>query len=81
MRKPFLTFYAYAVTAKLISAFVFATHIVQSLYFLNKNLRTLAILWLYSLVCVGPGREPRRLVISKRGSHYTVGQKRLLYNN
>ena len=26
------------------------------------------ILWLYSLVCVGPGRKPRRPVFSQRGS-------------
>ena len=31
--------------------------------------KPLAILmWLYSLVCVGPGRKPRRPVFSKRGS-------------
>ena len=32
-----------AVTAKLISAFVFATAIVQPLYFLNLNYKSLAI--------------------------------------
>ena len=25
--------------------------------------------WLYSLVCVGPGRKPRRPVFSQRGSN------------
>ena len=27
------------------------------------------LLWLYSLVCVGPGRKPRRPVFSQRGSN------------
>ena len=27
------------------------------------------LLWLYSLVCVGPGRKPRRLVFIQRGSY------------
>ena len=34
---------SFAVTAKLISAFVFATWIVQSLYFLIRNFKPLAI--------------------------------------
>ena len=47
------------VTAKLISAFVFATRIIQALYFLNTKLQAFYhLLWLYSLVCVGPGRKP-----------------------
>ena len=29
-------------------------------------------MWLYSPVCVGPGRKPRRPVFSQRGS-FTVG--------
>ena len=43
MRKPAFAYaktktqISFAVTAKLISAFVFATQIVQSLYFLNTN--------------------------------------------
>ena len=49
------------VTAKLISAFVFATQIVQSLFFLNMKSRASSyLLWLYSLVCIGPGRKPER---------------------
>ena len=45
-----------AVTAQLISAFVFATWTVQSLYFLNPKLQAFShLLWLYSLVCVRPG--------------------------
>ena len=60
---------SFAVTAKLISAFVFATLIVQSLYFLNPKFQVSShLLWLYSLVCVGPGRKPRRPVFSQGGS-------------
>ena len=48
-----------AVTAKLISAFVFATWIVQYLYFLNPKFKASSLLqWLYSLVCVRPGQNP-----------------------
>ena len=55
-----------AVTAKLISAFVFATRVVQSPYCLNTKLQGSShVLWPYSLVCVGPGRKPRRPVISQ----------------
>ena len=44
----------------LISVFVFATRIVQLLYFLNPKLQVSShLLWLYSPVCVGPGRKPR----------------------
>ena len=53
-------------TAKLISAFVFATRIVESLYFLNPKFQASShLLWLYSLVCIGPGRKPRRPVFSQ----------------
>ena len=46
-----------AVTAKLISAFVFAIRIVQTLYYLNSKFQASShLLWLYSPVCVGPGR-------------------------
>ena len=62
---------SFAVTAKLISAFVFATWIVQSLYFLNPKFQASShLMWLYSLVCIGPGRKPRRPVFSERGSYY-----------
>ena len=58
-----------AVTAQLISAFVFATRIVQSLYYLNPKLQASShLVWLYSPVCVGPGRKPRRPVFSQGGS-------------
>ena len=68
MRKTQISF---AVTAKLISAFVFATRIVQSLYYLNPKFQASShLLWLYSLVCVGPGWKPQRPVFSQRGSYY-----------
>ena len=54
---------SFAVTAKLISAFVFATRIVlsykiSSLYLATKFQASSLLLWLYSLVCVGLGRKP-----------------------
>ena len=59
-----------AVTAQLISAFVFAIRIVKSLYYLNPKFQASShLLWLYSPVCVGPGRKPRRPVFSQRGSY------------
>ena len=61
---------SFAVTAKLIIAFVFATQIVQSLYYLNPKFQASNhLLSQYSLVCVGPGRKPQRLVFSQRGSN------------
>ena len=62
-----------AVTAQLISAFDFATHIVQSLFFLNPKFQASShLLWLHSLVCVRPGRKPRRPVFSQRGSIFVI---------
>ena len=50
---------SFAVTMKLISAFVFATRIVQFLFFLNPKFSASShLLCLYSLVCVGPVRKP-----------------------
>ena len=49
---------SFAVTAKLISAFVFATRLVRFLFFLNPKFPVSShLLCLYSLVCVGPGRN------------------------
>ena len=65
-----------AVTAKLISVFVSATQIVQSLYYLNPKFQSSShLLWLYSLVCVGPGRKPQRPVFSERGSYVFSNDK------
>ena len=61
---------SFAVIAKLISVFVFATQIVQSLYYLNPKFQASShLLWLCSLVCIGPGRKPRRPVFSEQGSN------------
>ena len=63
---------SFAVTAKLISAFVFATQIVQSLYFLNPKFQASShLLRLYSLVCVGPGRKPLDL-FSQNEAHISL---------
>ena len=48
---------SFAVTVRLISAFVFATRIVQSLYFLNQKFHAI-FCGFSSQVCVGPGRKP-----------------------
>ena len=54
---------SFAVTAKLISAFVFATRIVQSLFYLTPKFQASShIQWLHSPVCVGSGRKPRKPV-------------------
>ena len=58
-----------AVTAQLISAFIFATRIVQSLCFLNPKFQASShLLWLYIPICVGPGRKTRRPVFSQQCS-------------
>ena len=67
---------SFAVTAKLISTFVFATRIVQSLYFLNPKFQASShLLWLCSSVCVGPTRKPRRPVFSQRGSYILAASR------
>ena len=44
---------------QLISAFVFATQIEHSLFFLNPKFQASShLLWLYNPVCVGPGQNP-----------------------
>ena len=63
---------SFAVTAKLISAFVFATRIVYFPFFLYPKFQASSLLLrLYSPVCVGPCRKPRRPVFSRRGSYVT----------
>ena len=60
-------------TAKLICPFVFATRIVQFLYFLNPKFPASShLLCLYRPVCVGPGRKPRRPFFSRCGSFYLL---------
>ena len=65
MRKPTICIWepkaqiSFAVTAKLISTFVFATWIVQYLYFLNPKFPASShFLCLCRLVCVGPVQKP-----------------------
>ena len=61
---------AVPVTAKLISAFVFATRIVHFLFLLNPKFQaSMLLLGLYMSVCVRPGWKPRRPVFSRRGSN------------
>ena len=69
MRKQRRTQISCAVTAQLISAFVFAIRIKQTPYYLNPKFQASShLLWLYNPVCVGPGRKPRRPVFLQRGS-------------
>ena len=50
---------SFAVTAKLISAIVFANRIVQLLFYFNQKFKTSSsFLCLYRPVCVGPVRKP-----------------------
>ena len=57
---------SFAVTAKLISAFVFATRIVNFLFFLNPKFKVSNHpLRLYRRVWVGPGRKSRSPVFSR----------------
>ena len=65
-----------AVTVQLITAFVFATYTVQSLYFLNPKLQASShLLWLYSPLCVGPVRKPQRRICSAAAQMNRVMRK------
>ena len=59
---------SFAETLKLISAFVFATRIVQFLIFLKPKFQASSLLRMYSLLCVRPGRKPKLVVVSYIGS-------------
>ena len=73
---------SFAVTAKLISAFVFTTRIAQSLSFLNPKFQASNhLVWLYSPIGVGPGRKPRRPVFSQRGSYSLHIKHWVTYSN
>ena len=42
----------------------------KSLYYINPKFQASShFLWLYSPVCVGPGRKPRKPIFSQRGSY------------
>ena len=78
MRKPTIcirekkTQISFAVTAKLISVFVFATWIVQYLYFLNTKFQASSHLqWLHSLVCVRPRQNPH-CWFSRVAAHFLI---------
>ena len=61
---------SFAVTAKLISAFVFTTRIVQFLFYLNPKFQaSSSFLCLYRSVCVGPVRYTL-LVFPRGGSKF-----------
>ena len=63
---------SFAVTTKLISAFVFANRIVQSLYFQNPKFQASShLLWLDGPLCVRPGQKLRRQVFSQCSSTLT----------
>ena len=56
----------------------FRIWIEQSLYYLNPKFKASSyLLWLYSLVCVGPGQKPRRPGFSQRGSYGKIVRCRL----
>ena len=53
-----------------VSAFVFATRIVQFLFYLYPKFQASSfVLELYNPVCVEPGRKPKFLVFSCEGSY------------
>ena len=59
----------------------FAIRTIQFLYYLNPKFQASShLLWLYSPVCVRPGRKPRRPVFSERGS-YVAGLCSLYHDN
>ena len=61
---------SFAVTAKLICAFVFTPWIVQFPFFLNLKFQSSSLLLnLYRPVCVAPGWKPQRQVFSHWGSN------------
>ena len=72
MRKPTICIGENKGADQLRSNFVFATRIVQFLFFLN--LQSLAIL----CACVGPGRKHKLLVLSRTGSNVVAESLLLL---
>ena len=62
-----------AINAQLISAFVFATWIVEFFLLLNPKFQASSLfLQLHILVCVRPGQKPRIPVFSCHGSNINV---------
>ena len=61
---------SFAVTAQLISTFVFATRIVQFLFFFNPKRKTSSLfLWFHRPFCVRLGWKPWRPIFSRHGSY------------
>ena len=53
-----------------IPAFRYLARKQQSPYFLNPKFQASSHnLWVYCVICVGPGREPRRPIFLQRGSN------------
>ena len=79
----------HSVTVQLIRAFVFATQIVKSLYFLQPKFQdSNHILWLYSLINAGPCQNFRKQVFLRQGSNnivwccvYSLYQLRLVFDD
>ena len=67
---------SFAVTAKLISAFIFATRIVQFLFYLNPKFHaSSSFLCLYRSVYVGPVRKPH-CWLSHEAAHFVSWKHR-----
>ena len=61
---------SFPVTAKLISAFVFATRTIHLILYLYPKFQDSSfLLCLFRPVCVGPDQKSRRLVFLHRGSY------------
>ena len=73
MRKPAFCICENKGADHLRSAFVFATRIIQSLFFLNTEFQASShLLWLYSPISEGPGQKTRRPICSHRGSNVSA---------
>ena len=72
MRNPvFLHMQKQRLRSAVLTAFVFTTEIVPSLNILNPKFPASShILWLYGPVCIRPGQEPRKQVLSWPSSIY-----------
>ena len=62
------------------------SNLLQSFFFFNPKFQVSSLLlWLYRPVCVGPGRKPKLLVLSRTGSYYTCTciqmSKNYIYDN
>ena len=75
MEKPTICIGENKGAAKLISAFVFATRIVQFLFYLNPKFEASSpFLCLYRPVCVGPVRKPHCWFSHEAAQMITMGE-------